>query len=154
MNEGSEALSDAKCPVPLDTDILEVYVTLITRLIKSELFLDAAKAIEAVPISLQDRSELVEQKLAAATAAKKFADSCFVVDNFNHAIKHYSIAIQLENTNHIYYSNRSRAYQKIKSWTCAVADARKVAFFLINHPVPLNFCCLSASLCLFLDQCH
>ena len=114
------------CAARLDTDILDVYVVLIKSLIKSELYLDAANTIEAVPISLQNRSELVEQKVAAAIAAKEFAGACFIDDDFDDAIKHYSIAIRLDKTNHIYYTNRSASYQKIKSWTCAIADARKV----------------------------
>ena len=126
MNQQSGALSDAKCAVRLDTDILDGYIVLIKSLIKSELIFDAANTIEAVPISLQNRSELVEQKLVAATAAKEYAGACFIDDDFDDAIKYYSIAIRLDDTNHIYYSNRSGAYQKIKSWTCAIADARKV----------------------------
>ena len=126
MNQQSGALSDAKCAVRLDTDILDGYTVLIKSLIKSELYLDAANAIEAVPISFQNRSELVEQKLAAAIAAKEFAGACYMDDDFDDAIKYYSIAIRLDDTNHIYYSSRSGAYHKIGSWTCAIADARKV----------------------------
>ena len=126
MNQQSGALSDAKCAVRLDTDILDGYIVLIKSLIKSELIFDAANTIEAVPISLQNRSELVEQKLVAATAAKEYASACFIDDDFDDAIKYYSIAIRLHDTNHIYYSNRSAAYQKIGSWTCAITDARKV----------------------------
>ena len=127
MNQLSGALSEDKCAARLDTDVLEVYVTLIKSLMKSEQYFDAAKAIEAVPISLQNRSELVEQKVAAATAAKEFADACYMDDNLDDAIKYYSIAIRLNDTNHTFYSSRSAAYQRIKSWACAVTDARKVS---------------------------
>ena len=126
MDQQSGALSDAKCAVRLDTDILDGYIVLIKSLIKSELIFDAANTIEAVPISLQNRSELVEQKLVAATAAKEYASAFFIDDDFDDAIKYYSIAIRLHDTNHICYSNRSAAYQKIGSWTCAITDARKV----------------------------
>ena len=126
MNQLSGFFSDAMFAVRLDTDILEGYMPVIKSLIKSGSLFDAAKTIEAVPISLQNRSELVEQKVAAATAAKEYAGACYMDDNFDDAIKYYSIAIRLDNTNHIYYTNRSASYQKIKSWTCAIADARKV----------------------------
>ena len=126
MDQLSGFFSDAMFAVRLDTDILEGYMPVIKSLIKSGSLFDAAKTIEAVPISLQNRSELVEQKVAAATAAKEYAGACYMDDNFDDAIKYYSIAIRLDDTNHIYYSNRSAAYQKIGSWTCAITDARKV----------------------------
>ena len=126
MNQLSGYFSDAMFAVRLDTDILEGYMPVIKSLIKSGSLFDAAKTIEAVPISLQNRSELVEQKVAAATAAKEYAGACYMDDNFDDAIKYYSIAIRLDDTNHIYYSSRSGAYHKIGSWTCAIADARKV----------------------------
>ena len=62
-----------------------------------------------------------------ALAANDLGDKCFSKREFQKAIQHFSSAIGFDDTNHVYYSNRSRAYQHINAWAFAAADARKVS---------------------------
>ena len=68
---------------------------------------------------------------AAAEAAEKAFklgfDCLHNKSQFHKAIEHFTTAIGLDGTNYIYYHNRSVAYQKIKSKTDAIIDARKVS---------------------------
>ena len=63
---------------------------------------------------------------AAALAANSLGFECYKNRKSYEAIEHFTTAIDLDGTQHTYYLNRSGAFQKIKSWTCAIADARKV----------------------------
>ena len=63
---------------------------------------------------------------AGAAAANSLGFECYKNGKFDEAIEHFTTAIGLDGTQHTYYLNRSGAFQKIKSWTCAIADARKV----------------------------
>ena len=63
----------------------------------------------------------------AAVAANNLGAHCCNKSEFYEAIQHFSSAIGLDCTNHIYYHNRGHAYREIKVWTCAIADARKVS---------------------------
>ena len=64
---------------------------------------------------------------AAAAAANKLGAKCYSSGKFQDAIQHFSSAISLDGTKHIYYYNRSDAYRQNKSFASAIADARKVS---------------------------
>ena len=76
--------------------------------------------------TLDKRAAPTEAARAAALAANGLGAKCSY-DNTQEAIQHFSSAIQFDGTEHIYYANRSNRYQYLKSWTCAIADARKVS---------------------------
>ena len=68
--------------------------------------------------------------VAAATVANELGNECCSKSQFQEAIQHFSSAITVDGTKHMPYANRSYAYQQIKSWKCAIADARKVSITL------------------------
>ena len=70
---------------------------------------------------------ILDQKIVAVRAANEAGGVFLNNGNTVEAIKQYSKAIQIDATNHISYSNRSAAYQSIKSWDNAVTDAEKVS---------------------------
>ena len=76
--------------------------------------------------TLDKRAAPTEAARAAALAANVLGAKCSY-DNTQEAIQHFSSAIQFDGTEHIYYANRSNRYQYLKSWKCAVVDARKVS---------------------------
>ena len=85
----------------------------------------AAAAAIAAAIAVSNAADLALS--VEALAANDLGDKCFSKREFQKAIQHFSSAIGFDDTNHIYYSNRSRAYQYLKSWAFAAADARKVS---------------------------
>ena len=68
--------------------------------------------------------------VAAATVANELGNECCSKSQFQEAIQHFSSAITLDGTKHMPYANRSYSYLQIKSWKCAIADARKVSITL------------------------
>jgi len=62
---------------------------------------------------------------AKAEEFKAKGNTEFTSGNFNEAIKSYSKAIDLDKTNHVYYSNRSAAYAGLNQWDKALADGVK-----------------------------
>lgn len=126
MNRWPDALRDAVSATRLDANLLAGHIIKIESQIELELFVDVANSIEALPISLQKRSEVLELKVTAACAASHAGNAHLADEDFKAAIQHYTIAIQLDDTNHLFYFKRNTAYQKIKSWENAVKDAEKV----------------------------
>ena len=43
------------------------------------------------------------------------------------AVAHYSLAINIDPSNHVFYSNRCAALQQQKLWNEGVADAQRVS---------------------------
>ena len=68
----------------------------------------------------------MEQKVIGAALAKDLGNACLKAGDTEGAIVHYGIAIGMDEPNHIYYSNRSAAYQQKKQWKEAAADAEMV----------------------------
>mmetsp|Transcript_17796 Transcript_17796/g.28804 ORF Transcript_17796/g.28804 Transcript_17796/m.28804 type:complete len:390 (+) Transcript_17796:3412-4581(+) len=60
-----------------------------------------------------------------AEAAKAEGNELLKAGKFDEAVDAYSRAIDLDGSNHIYYSNRSAAYGKMQNWSLALADASK-----------------------------
>ena len=72
-------------------------------------------------------SVLSDQKVAAAKVARDAGNTHLTEEDYEDAVKQYSIAIQLDDTNHTSYSNRCSAFQGLESWHYAVADAQRVS---------------------------
>ena len=97
-----------------------------------------------VPIAHQQRPELLEQKVLGAALAKDLGNTCLKAGDIDGAIVHYGIAIGIDDTNHIYYSNRSAAYQQKKQWKDAATDAEMVV--KLNEQFAKGYLHLSRSL--------
>ena len=126
MNKWEEALSDAQNAVELDGNMLKAYIIVIKCQIKLTHIKDLKDTILSIPTVHQNRPEVTEQKLIAASLAKDVGNNFLKQSDVDSAIGHYTIAIELDGENHIYFSNRSAAYQQNKSWSDAASDARKV----------------------------
>lgn len=127
MNLWREALSDAEYAVSLDSEILKGHIILVKCQIKLELLLEVANSIDSASLEIQTRPELLEQKNIAAVAAKDVGNKFLKDGDVDDAIQYYSLAIRLDGLNHVFYSNRSAAFQLKKQWADAVADAEKVS---------------------------
>lgn len=55
---------------------------------------------------------------------KEAGNKAFAAKEFETAIKHYSKAIQLDQKNHVFFSNRSASYAGLSKWEEAVSDAK------------------------------
>ena len=98
-----------------------------SRQIKLDLLDEVAEAVEDIPLTLKKRPELLEQKIIAANAAKDRGNGYLKEGAVEEAIEAYSLAIQLDNSNHVFFSNRCAALQQRKMWALAVADAEEVS---------------------------
>ncbi|KAF4653875.1 hypothetical protein FOZ61_008633 [Perkinsus olseni] len=69
--------------------------------------------------------ELLKNRRARADAAKEEGNKCYRSSKFEEAVQHYSLAIELDSTNHVYYSNRSTAHAALAEWGESREDAEK-----------------------------
>ena len=56
---------------------------------------------------------------------KALGNAEFKLKNFEKAIEHYTKAIELDDTNHVFFSNRSGCYTSLKKWSESLQDAEK-----------------------------
>ena len=69
----------------------------------------------------------------AAAASNNLGAKWYSKGKFQDAVQHFSSAISLDGTKHIYYYNRGDAYQQNKSFASAIADARKVSITSLQN---------------------
>ena len=69
---------------------------------------------------------LAQNKLAVA-ASNVLGNECLSKGQYHEAIQHYSSAIGFNSTDNVFYYNRGDCYLQIRSFPCAIADARKVS---------------------------
>lgn len=95
--------------------------------IKLDCLAEVADAIDEVPETFQKRPELVDQKVAASNAAKDKGNMYLKAGEVDDAVAYYSLAINIDPSNHVFYSNRCAALQQQKMWNEGVADAQMVS---------------------------
>lgn len=61
----------------------------------------------------------------AAAAAKAAGTAAFKAEDFEEAVRHFTLAIEADSTNHVLYSNRSAAYAKQQLYKQSLLDANK-----------------------------
>lgn len=75
-----------------------------------------------VSISIEKMSD-EEKSVSPAEEEKKLGNGCFAKKEYDEAIKHYTKAIELDDTQAAFYSNRSACYASKKEWQAALGDA-------------------------------
>jgi tetratricopeptide (TPR) repeat protein len=55
----------------------------------------------------------------------RLGNAAFGAKEYRQAIQHYTDAIRLDSTNHVFYSNRSACYCGLQQWSKAAADAKE-----------------------------
>lgn len=63
--------------------------------------------------------------MATATELKDQGNKALQAEKYDEAIALYTKAIEMDGTNHVFYSNRSAAYTKKGDYECALTDAKK-----------------------------
>ena len=154
LNKLEDALIDGKMAIELDVDLLKGelfpihelhkllqcslshslsagYIIVLKCLLKlaqsdPSLLAEVEKTVNSVPSAHEERAELLEQRALAAAAAKDAGNQSLKDGELDEAVAFYSMAIRFDGTNHIYYSNRSAAYQAKKMWRDAASDAEHV----------------------------
>jgi DnaJ homolog subfamily C member 7 len=125
MESYDRAISDAKCAVAIDVNYLKAYVILIKSQLIANMLVSAAETLGDIPNAFADRIEVTDLANSVAAAAKDSGNISFKSGDINEAISMYSVAISCDPSNHVYYSNRSAAYQSRKSWREALNDAER-----------------------------
>ena len=71
---------------------------------------------------------------------KALGNTAFQEGNFYEAIEHFTKAIELNPSDHIFYSNRSGAYASLKQYSKALEDAEKCVELKSDWAKGLNNC--------------
>merc|ERR1719232_1294059 len=62
---------------------------------------------------------------AEAEAKKELGNKAFASKDYDLASSYYSEAIEIDSTNHVYFSNRSACYASKKQWKASAEDAEE-----------------------------
>jgi tetratricopeptide (TPR) repeat protein len=86
-------------------------------------FLHAA-ASASVPL-LELRLTLFLPMMHVSCRFCRLGNQCFAAKEYKEAVEHYTKAIQLDNKNHVYFSNRAASYSGLHNHEQAVQDAKE-----------------------------
>jgi len=84
-----------------------------------------APTLRATTAAPNERAEESDALVAKSQLAKDRGNAAFTARDFPRAIKAFSMAIRLDRTNHVLYSNRSAAYVGAGQFEEALTDAQK-----------------------------
>lgn len=127
MAKGSfeAAAADAKECVSLDVGYEKGYALLIKCQLRLGEVEPAARTLQSAPLALSKTSDALKELSATVCGeVKGQGNASLKAGALDEAIRWYSLAIELDGTEPVYYSNRSAAYQAKQLWREAAADAR------------------------------
>lgn len=67
-------------------------------------------------------------------ALKDQGNKCFMQGRFTDAVQNYTKAINLDDTNHIYFANRANAYLRLQEFQLALEDCEKAIEIKNDYP--------------------
>lgn len=67
-------------------------------------------------------------------AIKDQGNKCFMQGRFTDAVQNYTKAINLDDTNHIYFANRANAYLRLQEFQLALEDCEKAIEIKNDYP--------------------
>lgn len=91
---------------------------------------DDEEDAEAIARALEENPELAAElnpdqvRKTRAAAEKEAGNAAFKARDFEQAIVHFTAAIEADNTDAVFYSNRSAALAHLTRWEEALADAK------------------------------
>ena len=125
--QGSWALglADAKQSLALDVGFVKGYLHAVRCHLQLGALAEAAATLQSAPLDLAGRPELRELGVTLVEAAKAEGNAHFKAGKYEAAGRSYTLAIGLDGTQPVFFSNRSAVHQARREWREAVADARK-----------------------------
>lgn len=130
----ANAIDDAQEAVELDVNFLKGYVILIKCYLATNNVIGCMDTFASIPNAYQEQKDVVDLKVLASVAAKDTGNVFFKEGKIDDAIRFYSMAINCAPENHLFYSNRSAAYQTKSMWSEALKDAEKCVHVSENFP--------------------
>lgn len=142
-----EALSDAKECMSLDVGFLKGYLHCVKCQLQLARHAEAAGTLQSAPLELRSHAELVALKVTLQESVKAAGNAAFKASKHDEAEKLYTVAIGLDSTSAVFYSNRSAVRQARGRWRDAASDATQCTkldpLFVKGH-VHLGRCLLQA----------
>ncbi|CAE7513377.1 Dnajc7, partial [Symbiodinium microadriaticum] len=130
----AQAIDDARMAVDLDVNFLKGYVILIKSFLATDNVTSCTETLASIPNEFQEQRDVLELKALSATAAKDAGNKHFKLGQLDDAIRFYSLAITCTPDNHLFYSNRSAAYQTKSMWLEALKDAEMCVHVCESFP--------------------
>eukprot|EP00900_Chrysochromulina_parva_P000074 jgi/Chrpa1/10067/Chrysochromulina_OHIO_Genome00023866-RA len=132
------ALADAKEAAALNVNAPKAYLFQVKPLLQLGEVQEAAKVLQGAPIALRDgNAELVALSATVQSELKAAGNAAFKAAQHDSALQMYSLAIALDGSQAVYYSNRCAVYQAKRLWREALADASHAikldALFVKGH---------------------
>lgn len=121
-----ESIENANNAIIIDESYLKGYIIRTKSYLAMNNINDAAKSLEEIPDSYESQHDVIELTQAFSVKAKDTGNVYFKEGNYHQALSLYSLAIQFDDQNHLYYSNRSACYQAKRQWKEAKEDALQV----------------------------
>jgi stress-induced-phosphoprotein 1 len=132
-----ESINRANQALEIDSNFLKGYVIRTKGYIALNKVEEAARSLEEIPSSYESQHDVVELTQSISSKAKEAGNALFKQTKYDLALSMYSLAIKLDETNHLLYSNRSACYQAQRAWKEAKDDALEV--IELNNKFPKGY---------------
>ena len=118
-----EAASDARECLSLDVSFAKGYKHLVTSLLRLGERDEAAKTLASAPLALASNADLIALSTQVQSELKAAGNAALKEGRHDAAIRLYTQCLSLDDTQPVYYSNRSAVHQAKRMWREAASDA-------------------------------
>ena len=118
------AAADARECISLDVSFAKGYIHLVRSLLQLQRRDEAAKALSSAPLALRENADVRAISVTVQAELKSAGNAALKQGDHEGAIRQYTLCLSLDDSQAVYYSNRSAAHQAKRQWREAAADAQ------------------------------
>jgi DnaJ family protein C protein 7 len=120
----AKAVQDANEALLLDAHYAKAYQTRTQAQLQLCEYEDAVRSVQSMPMGMAEDAAMKKLRADTQDAVKAAGNAKFKTKDYAEAVKLYSLAIKVDSTNHVLFSNRSACYQGRAMWKEALKDGQ------------------------------
>ena len=120
----AEAIADANEALALDAHYAKAYQTRTQAQLQLNEYEDAVRSVQSVPMGMAGDPIIKKLRQETQEAVKGAGNAKFKTKDYPQAVALYTLAIKVDTTNHVLFSNRSACYQGRQMWKEALKDGQ------------------------------
>ena len=129
-----KAVQDSNEALLLDAHYAKAYQMRTQAQLELGEYEDAVRSVESMPMNMAEDSATKKLRTETAEAVKVAGNAKFKTKAYADAVGLYSLAIKLDTTNHVLFSNRSACYHGRAMWKEALKDGQTTISLCSSFP--------------------
>ncbi len=129
-----KAIQDTNEALLLDAHYSKAYQMRTQAQLQLHEYEDAVRSVQSMPMNMAEDSTTKKLRTETAEAVKVAGNAKFKAKAYADAVSLYGLAIKLDPTNHLLFSNRSACYQGRTMWKEALKDGQTTVSLCASFP--------------------